>query len=85
MQTLIALKLAGTLTGVIGAVGAVASLMAASAALLQARKNQKAVIEVHAIVNSRTTDLTKRVEQLSEALQEAGTKIPQSPPATPPN
>lgn len=78
---MLAIALAGTVAGLVAAVGAVASLIAASAALIQARKNQKAVIEVHAIVNSANTKLTERVEQLAKTLQDAGVSIPESPEA----
>ena len=71
--------------GVISSVAAVAAAVSAAVAVVMAVRNRNAVIQVHAIVNSRTTDLTNRVEQLSEALQKSGTKIPKSPKPTPPN
>jgi hypothetical protein len=76
---MLAIALAGTVAGLVAAVGAIASLVAASAALIQARKNQASVIEVHAIVNSAMTELRKRNEQLVGALQASGVKIPESP------
>lgn len=71
--------------GIVSSVSAIAAAVGAGAAVVATRRNRDSIIEVHAIVNSRTTDLTKRVEQLSKALQESGATIPQSPDPTPPN
>jgi hypothetical protein len=82
---MVALVFITSWAGVVSTVAAIAAAVSAVAAVIATRRNRDSIIEVHAIVNSRTTDLTKRVEQLSKALQESGAKIPQSPEPTPPN
>lgn len=78
---MLGLVVAGSLAVLVAAVSAVGTLIGSIASLRQGRRNARAVVEVHAIVNSTNTALTERVEQLARALQAEGIKIPQSPEA----
>jgi hypothetical protein len=80
---MLGLVVAGSLAVLVAAVSAVGTLITAVAALRQGRRNTKAVVEVHQIVNSKNDALKDRVEQLALALQDAGVRIPRSPEAKP--
>jgi hypothetical protein len=56
-----------------------AAAVSAVVAVVMTKGNRKAVIEVHAIVNSTNKVLVERNEQLARMLQSAGVEIPASP------
>jgi hypothetical protein len=77
---LIALQLAGSLTGIATLVGACAALLTSMATFAQSRRTNGRVEDVHAIVNSRSDASDDRIDQLSQSLQAHGVDIPASPP-----
>lgn len=76
----LALEFATTVVGIITAAGtlltAVALVITAIAALRRVGKVEKAVNEVHVIVNQQRTDLLNYQRALVRALQTAGVDIP---------
>lgn len=61
------------------ALGAVGGFLTLIVNLKQGRKNGKKIEDVHDEVNSTSKAQVRRVEQLSQALQQSGTDIPDTP------
>ena len=51
----------------------------------QGAEQQKAVEEVHGLVNSQRDVMIMRIEQLAKALETAGVKVPLTPPPAVPD
>lgn len=73
---------ADAITAVAAVVTALGLLVTAIATLRRSGRTEKAVAEVHTMVNQQRTDMMKRVDVLADALRAAGVAVP-PPPAEP--
>jgi len=64
---------------IISAFGVPLTALFAWMAVRKGKKNEKAIEQVHVIVNSRMSAVLARVEQLTGALEESDTEVPADP------
>lgn len=57
----------------------VLALVTAAVTLFVSLRNSRKIEQVHVIVNSRMTSVLERVDQLTAALEAAGTDVPDDP------
>ncbi len=76
-MNLAAIKLLGSVAGIVSAVGSIATVIGVIFALVR-------VQAIHVIVNSANTELRKEVKTLVRALVATGARIPNTPGDEPP-